>query len=70
MKALSFTFCSKLLTVFLFNLFLRGVAFMNRKKNACELSKSHTAVVWIYHSGGDLGKIFALLITSNKMDVY
>lgn len=43
---------------------------MNRKKNACELSKSHTAVVWIYHSGGDLGKIFALLITSNKMDVY
>lgn len=44
---------------------------MNRKnKHVYEFLKSHIVVVWIYHGGGDFGKIFTLLITSSIIDLY
>lgn len=55
---------------FSFNLFLREVAFMNIRKACIWITQKHTVVVWIYHGGGDFGKIFALLIISNIIDLY
>ena len=65
----SLYFLAKLLTISLFNSFLRSVALHEQKKmHLCELSKSHTIVVWIYHDGGDLAKIFTHLIAHNIID--